>query len=101
MRRIILSVVVLLGVCLLVADTASARGGRRGRCCYQSCYVSSCCGCWGNSCNSCNSCSGCYHQPSPCGCQQGHVSVPHHHAKPPVKEKAPEVPKAPPPVPAR
>ncbi|MCE5266268.1 MAG: hypothetical protein LLG00_00075 [Planctomycetaceae bacterium] len=51
MRRIVLSLAVLLMVCFVVADSAWARRGRRGDCCcYSGCgYYSSCWDCgWGS-----------------------------------------------------
>jgi hypothetical protein len=102
MRRVILSAVVLVAVCLLAADSASARCKRKVRCCYEPCYVSACCGCSSCVCG-CQqpSCCGC--QPKACGCHSGQPGDGHHHGKPPVKApvKVPETPKAPPPAPVK
>ena len=91
MRRTIMSVVVLLTVWFLVADSASAGWRRQARrCCHESCCVSTCC----NSCNSCCERTSCC-QPAPC-CQPGvsHQTHDQTHQKPVI---APELPKAPPP----
>jgi hypothetical protein len=99
MRRVLMTVAVLLTVCFLVADSASAGRRHRGRRCHESCCVSACaCGCASTCCERAACC-----QPAPC-CQPSarHDGVHHEgdgHRQPTTAPgtKAPEMPKAPPP----
>ena len=111
MRRVLMTFAVLLTVCFLVADSASAGRRHRGRRCHESCCASACC----NACNSCNSCcerTTCC-QPAPC-CQPSvrhegayhdgerqegvhHDGNRHEGDRDQKPMKAPEMPKAPPP----
>jgi hypothetical protein len=80
MRRVVMSVAVLLTVWFLVADSASAGRRHRSRCC-EPCHVRTCC-------NPCGERTACC-QPAPC-CQSGGSHQ--MHQKPVM---APETPKAP------
>jgi hypothetical protein len=70
MRRVLMTIVVLLTVCFLVADSASAGRRCRGGCggCYTSCCDSGCGGCTTGCSTGCGCTSGCG---SSCGCTSG------------------------------